>query len=62
MTKFIKSINRYIIMGKGKGIYEDSVISEHGTWNVAADYARIKIMEPLALADQYELIATFGFS
>ncbi len=45
-----------------RGIYEDTNVSEHGTWNVAADYAKTKIMEPLRLADEYELIATFGFS
>jgi len=35
-------------------------ISETGNWNVASDYSRYKIMEPLGQADQYELIAKFG--
>jgi len=39
---------------------ERDEISETGNWNVAADYARSKIMEPLKLADYYELIAKFG--
>lgn len=34
--------------------------SEEGNWNVASEYARIKIMTPLANADQYANIAIFG--
>lgn len=45
-----------------KGVYEDTEVSEHGSWNVAADYARLKIMKQLYLADEYEIISTFGFS
>lgn len=40
---------------------DDFVLSDHGNWNVAADYARLKIMKPLYFADEYETIATFGF-
>ena len=39
---------------------DDSLMSELGNWNTAADYARFKIMKPLYLADEYEMIATFG--
>lgn len=41
--------------------FDDLVISEHGTWNVAAHYSELKIMRPLALADEYETIAEFGY-
>jgi len=37
-------------------------MSDYGNWNVASDYARLKIMKQLYLADEYEIIATFGFS
>lgn len=40
---------------------DEFVQSEHGTWNVAAEYSRLKIMRPLALSDEYETIATFGY-
>lgn len=39
---------------------DEYVQSEYGTWNVAAEYSRLKIMRPLALADEYETISTFG--
>ncbi len=39
---------------------EGTFVSETGNWNVAADYARLKIMKPLYLADEYELISIFG--
>lgn len=39
---------------------EEGYISETGNWNVASEYAHLKIMKPLWLADEYELIATFG--
>lgn len=39
---------------------EEFILSEHGTWNVASDYSRLKIMKPLYLCDEYETIATFG--
>lgn len=42
--------------------YEEKMMSDHGNWNVASDYARLKIMKQLYLADEYEIIATFGFS
>ncbi len=45
-----------------KGVYDDTEVSEHGSWNVAAEYARLKIMKQLYLADEYEIISTFGFS
>ena len=38
----------------------DEGISETGNWNVASDYSRYKIMKPLELADEYEMIARFG--
>ncbi len=39
---------------------EEGFVSETGNWNVASDYARLKIMKPLYLADEYELISIFG--
>lgn len=39
---------------------DDFILSEFGTWNVASDYSRLKIMKPLYLCDEYETIATFG--
>lgn len=39
---------------------DQGYISETGNWNVAGEYARTKIMKPLWLADEYELIAIFG--
>lgn len=36
-------------------------ISELGNWNVASDYARLKIMKPLDFSDHYENIARFGY-
>ncbi|GAG24821.1 unnamed protein product, partial [marine sediment metagenome] len=42
--------------------FDESSISETGNWNVAADYSRLKIMKQLYLADEYEIISTFGFS
>jgi len=38
----------------------EMIISESGNWNVASDFARIKIMVPLAKCDYYEDIAKFG--
>ena len=45
-----------------KNFSEEDIISDYGNWNVAADYSRLKIMKQLYLADEYETIATFGFS
>lgn len=42
--------------------YDEKIMSEYGNWNVASDYSRLKIMKQLYLADEYEVIATFGFS
>ncbi len=39
----------------------ESIISESGNWNVAADFSRIKIMTPLAKCEYYKDIATFGY-
>ncbi len=39
----------------------ESIISESGNWNVAADFARIKIMTPLAKCEYYEDITRFGY-
>lgn len=44
-----------------KGLDYDS-ISETGNWNVAKEYSKLKIMNPLVLADQYQTIAVFGTS
>lgn len=44
-----------------KSGFDDTEISEFGNWNVAADYSKLKIMKQLYLADEYEIIATFGF-
>jgi hypothetical protein len=35
-------------------------LSETGNWNIAGDYASLKIMKLLYLADEYEIISTFG--
>lgn len=35
--------------------------SELGNWNVASEYARIKIMKPLDHCDHYQNIARFGY-
>lgn len=39
----------------------ESIISESGNWNVASDFAKIKIMLPLTKCEYYEDIATFGY-
>lgn len=44
----------------GKDDYGDTSQSEHGNWNVASDYAKLKIMKHLFDADKYEIISTFG--
>lgn len=50
-------------MVKKRGFNENSLVSpETGNWNVASDYAKLKIMRHLYLIDEYELIATFGSS
>ncbi len=38
----------------------EMIISDTGNWNVASDFARIKIMTPLAKCDYFEDIARFG--
>ena len=43
-----------------KGEFGDTSQSEHGNWNVASDYAKLKIMKHLYDADKYEIIALFG--
>lgn len=35
--------------------------SELGNWNVASEYARLKIMKPLDHCDHYQNIARFGY-
>lgn len=45
-----------------KGYIEDANISDTGNWNVASDYSKLKIMQHLYMADEYEIIATFGTS
>lgn len=45
-----------------KSFFDEGIVSETGNWNVAADYSRLKIMKQLYLADEYEIISTFGFS
>ena len=39
----------------------ENIISDTGNWNVASDFARIKIMLPLAKCDYYEDISKFGY-
>ena len=39
----------------------EAIISETGNWNVASDFARVKIMTPLHKCEYYEDIATFGY-
>ena len=39
----------------------ENIVSDTGNWNVASDFARIKIMMPLAKCDYYEDIAKFGY-
>lgn len=60
-TKFINYAFLYICMGR-RGISETfGGMSETGNWNVADDFARVKIMIPLAKCEYYEDIAKFGF-
>ena len=40
----------------------EAIVSESGNWNVASDFAKIKIMTPLAKCEYYEDIATFGYN
>lgn len=40
--------------------FGDSSQSDYGNWNVASDYAKLKIMKHLYDADRYEIISTFG--
>lgn len=48
-------------MALGRKFGEDALMSpETGNWNVASEYSKLKIMKNLYLADQYEIIATFG--
>ena len=42
--------------------FDEGAVSDYGNWNVAADYSKLKIMKQLYLADEYEIISTFGFS
>lgn len=37
-------------------------ISDLGTWNVASDYSKYKIMLPLSKCDIYEDVAKFGYT
>ena len=39
----------------------EAIVSESGNWNVASDFARIKIMLPLAKCEHYEDITRFGY-
>ena len=39
----------------------EPIISDTGNWNVASDFARIKIMTPLTKCEYYEDIAMFGY-
>ncbi len=40
----------------------DYVISESGNWNVAAQFSKSKIMDPLDRCDVYENLARYGYS
>jgi len=55
-SNFINLTLLYKLMPQQEG----SFVSETGNWNVASDYAKVKIMKPLWLADEYELISLFG--
>ncbi|KKK80324.1 hypothetical protein LCGC14_2824620 [marine sediment metagenome] len=44
-------------MPKTEGDYG---VSDTGNWNVASDFSKLKIMKNLYLADEYEIVATFG--
>ncbi len=39
----------------------EPIISETGNWNVASDFARIKIMDPLTKCEYYQDIAMIGY-
>ncbi len=39
----------------------EQIISETGNWNVASDFARVKIMNPQSKCEYYEDIAVFGY-
>ena len=39
----------------------EAIISESGNWNVASDFAKVKIMNPQSKCEYYEDIATFGY-
>ena len=39
----------------------ENIISESGNWNVASEFARIKIMMPLEKSEYYQNIAMFGY-
>ena len=39
----------------------DHVISESGNWNVAAQFSKSKIMDPLDRCDIYENLARYGY-
>ncbi len=39
----------------------ESIISESGNWNVASDFARIKIMNPMDKCEFYKDLAMFGY-
>ena len=41
--------------------FDNYAISETGNWNVAADFSKFKIMQPLYLCDVYENLAKFGY-
>ena len=45
-----------------KDSMDDYMISDTGNWNVAAKFAELKIMMPLAKCDIYEDIAKFGYA
>lgn len=49
-------------MAKSRDPSGDYVISETGNWNVADNFAKIKIMLPLENCDVYEDIALYGHS
>lgn len=48
-------------MPKKDGVTGEAIVSESGNWNVASDFARVKIMIPQAKCEYYEDIATFGY-
>lgn len=44
-----------------KDLYDGSMVSETGNWNVADKFSKVKIMLPMAKCEFYEDLAQFGY-